>query len=213
MIIESLDLASSRRQFLKNVLPTGALVCFGCSNLFTSPISEDYKLDSDEKHKFLEDSGFTYKDVYEFAFGDCLIPHMQNLANEIGQDEFIKMLKESSAKIASQSAKQWAESVPKNDFASFVTATRNILTQNRFERSVLSHEIVKQTENEFEVKFTECLLAITFREANASDIGYASSCYQDYAFSTSYNPKLKLIRDKTLMQGEDFCYFRWIWEG
>jgi hypothetical protein len=213
MIIKTSNFVSSRRQFLKGVLPTGTLFCFGCSNLLAMPFSKDKKKASTEKHKFLEDSGFTYKDVYEFAFRDWLIPHMQNLSNEIGQEKFIKMLKESSAKIASQSAKQWAESIPKNDFATFVTSNRNLLTQNRFWKNVLSHEIVKQTENEYEVKFTECLWAKTFREANASDIGYASSCYQDYAYSTSYNPKLKLIRDKTLMQGEDFCHFRWIWEG
>ena len=207
------NLVSSRRQFLFNILPAGTMLCLGCSNLFALPISEDNQDVSTEKHKFLEDSGFTYKNVYEFAFRDWLIPHMKNLANEIGQEKFIKMLKESSAKHASQSGKQWAESVPQNDFATFVTSHRNAWTQNPFWMNVLSHEIIKQSENEFEVKITECLWAKTFREANASDIGYASVCYGDYANYTSYNPKLKLIRDKTLMQGEDFCHFRWIWEG
>lgn len=33
MIIKPSDLASSRREFLLNVLPPGALFCLGCGNL------------------------------------------------------------------------------------------------------------------------------------------------------------------------------------
>ncbi len=213
MIIKTSNFVSSRRQFLKNVLPAGTLFCIGCSSLLAMPNKVDKQKVTAKKHKFLEDSDFTYNDVYVFAFRNWLIPHMQNLAYEIGQEKFIKILKESSAKIASQSAKKWAESLSQNDFTTFVTSNRNVLTQNRLWKNVLTHEIIKQTENEYEVKFTECLWAKTFREANVSDIGYASVCYQDYAYSTSYNPKLKLIRNKTLMQGDECYHFQWIWEG
>jgi len=55
----------------------------------------------------------------------------------------------------------------------------------------------------------ECLWAKTFREADAGDIGYAGCCYGDYGMTKSFNPKLKLERNKTLMQGHDCCHFKW----
>ena len=62
------------------------------------------------------------------------------------------------------------------------------------------------------MKFTECLWAKTFREADASEIGYAGVCYQDYPMTKTFNPNLKLIRETTLMQGHDCCNFKWSME-
>lgn len=209
MIVKASNLASSRRQFLKNVLPVGTLFCFGCSNLFALPISEDNQKASAEKHKFLEDSGFTYKDVYEFAYRDWLIPHMQNLANEIGKGEFIEMLKRTSSEIGAKSGQDMAKSMQKND----LTAYASNLKANELYKHVLTYEIVEETDKAVQLKITECLSAKTFREAKASDIGYAAICYSDYAWTSAFNPKMRFIRTKTLMQGHDCCNNRRILEG
>lgn len=50
----------------------------------------------------------------------------------------------------------------------------------------------------------------TFSDADASDIEYASLCYSDYDTAEGFNPKIRLIRPKTLMQGHDCCHFRWV---
>ena len=76
----------------------------------------------------------------------------------------------------------------------------------------LTFEVLNDSQNVFEIKFTECLWAKTFREADASEIGYAGVCYQDYPMTKAFNPNLKLIRDKTLMQGQDCCHFKWVKE-
>ena len=34
-------------------------------------------------------------------------------------------------------------------------------------------------------------------------------CCSDYAYCRGFNPKIKLTRTKTLMQGDDCCDFRW----
>ena len=53
----------------------------------------------------------------------------------------------------------------------------------------------------FEVKVTECLWAESCRGKKGEDIGYATICHPDFAFAEGYSPKLKMVRDKTLMQG------------
>jgi len=63
------------------------------------------------------------------------------------------------------------------------------------------------------MKVTECIWSQTFREANAGDIGFISICYADEAIAEAFDQRLKLIRTKTLMKGDDCCHFRWVWEG
>jgi hypothetical protein len=65
-------------------------------------------------------------------------------------------------------------------------------------------EIVEDTDKAFELKVTECIWAATFLQAKAGEIGYAAVCYGDYAWAEGFKSKIKLIRDKTLMQGPGF---------
>jgi hypothetical protein len=74
-------------------------------------------------------------------------------------------------------------------------------------------EIVEDTEKAFELKITECIWADTFLKAKAGHIGYAWVCWGDYAWAEGFNPKIKMVRDKTLMQGHDRCNHRYIWTG
>jgi hypothetical protein len=77
----------------------------------------------------------------------------------------------------------------------------------------LTFTIIEDTDKAIEQKITECLYAKTFRDADAADIGYAYCCYADFPAAQAYNPKLRLIRTKTLMQGHDCCNHRYVWEG
>jgi len=79
--------------------------------------------------------------------------------------------------------------------------------------NILSPTVIREDDEVFELKFSECLWAKTFREANASEIGYAGVCFQDYAMARSYNPKMSLTREKTLMQGHDCCHFKYTMKG
>lgn len=77
--------------------------------------------------------------------------------------------------------------------------------------STLTKEIVEDTEKAFELKVTECIWADTFLRAKAGDIGYAWVCWGDYSWAEGFNPKVKMIRDKTLMQGHDCCNHRYVY--
>jgi hypothetical protein len=52
-----------------------------------------------------------------------------------------------------------------------------------------------------------------FREEDAAGMGYAAICYPDYAVASGFNPKLKLVRTKTLMQGHECCNHRYVMES
>ncbi len=129
----------------------------------------------------------------------------------IGKDKFIKMLKKASSEVAEQNVKNIIPNLPKNDFDTFI----NTMVLTPF-KNTLSMEIVEKTDKVLEIKITECLWAKTIREfkkPDAVDIGYALVCYPEKATTEAFNPKLKVIRTKTLMQGHDCCNSRIVWKG
>ena len=201
------SLITSRRQFLTNIIPAGGLFCFGCSNLLALPKFQE-KAET-EKHKFQQNSNMTFEQVFKFSYSGY-ISLMQMMLHDMGKDKFTEMLKKAASESAALGAEQLIKSLPKNDLAAFISLPNDLYN------NALTYEVVEQTDKAFEIKVTECLWAKTFREArepNAVDIGYASICYTDYAFAQAFNPKLKMLRDKTLMQGHDCCNHRWIFEA
>ena len=78
---------------------------------------------------------------------------------------------------------------------------------------VLTTEIVDESDTAVEVRITECLWAKTFREADAADLGYACICHPDFAMAKAFNPNMRMIRDKTLMEGHSHCNHRWVMEA
>jgi len=165
--------------------------------------------DSD-KHKFLHDSEMTYQDVFNYAFRWLFVPLLQNLGNRLGENNLIAMLKEAASQVRVQGEQQAAGQVPSNDLATFTGWARE---PNPFWQNTLTFEIVEDTERAFEVKVTECLWAKTFRDAGSEAIGYATVCHGDFAACEAFNPRIKMIRTQTLMEGHDCCNHRWIWQA
>jgi hypothetical protein len=196
MIIKPSNLASSRREFLLNFFPAGALFSLGCGNIAAWAAGQEAQKAVEKKHKFLEDSGMSYEEVCNFAFKDGYIPLLQNLAQRLKGSDFIEMLKNATNELAIQAGREWAKSLPKNDFATYTSELKKNYS-SPFWDHVITNTFVEDSDKAQEWKITECLLAKTFREANASDIGYATICYWDYGFAEGFNPKKRFTRTKT----------------
>lgn len=202
---------SNRRQFLFHILPAGTFFCLGSQNIWASLQSTTLGEVAPSPHKFLEDSEMSFKALFRFTFQNYYIPCLERLAGEIGRDKLIEMLKRLTSDAVAGRQKESVKDLPRTDFETFLARSR--AGMNRFVKHVLTWEDGERTDKSVRTKFTECLWATTFREANASDIGYAAICYPDYAAATAFNPKIKLIRSQTLMEGHDFCDFQYVWEG
>jgi hypothetical protein len=120
------------------------------------------------------------------------------------------MMKRVIDQYGKQEGAGFAKEAGKNDLATY---TQDLRKPNRFWQNVLTFQIIEDTPSAFETKVTECLWAKTYREANAGDLGYILSCYGDYASAEGFNPKMRMIRTKTLMQGNDCCNQRYVIEG
>jgi hypothetical protein len=184
----------NRRQLLLN------LCCLGCSSLSAASA----------KHRFAEPSNMTYEEVYKFTFQNHFVPVLKGLASQIGKDKFDRMLRKACDQAAAEQTKKQSQSAARRDPAAMLAPLK---TNDPFWQHVLNIQIVEETPQAAEVKVTECLWAKVFREANAADIGYSAICYPDFASARAFNPKMKLVRTKTLMQGHDCCNHRWVLES
>jgi hypothetical protein len=210
---------SSRREFLQGMFPVGALLCSGCGLLSAAGRVQDSPQNKPAQHKFLEDSGLTMSEAVRFAFQWTYIPVMRELAARIGREKLVEMVKEATGVYWGQLARNYAQRIPKRDLDAFFgwdtldPPIKDAERRKRFWSHALTSQRIEHTPKSYEMKITECLWAQTFREVNAADFGFATICYGDEAMAASFDPRLKLTRTTTLMNGNDCCHFRWDWEG
>jgi hypothetical protein len=219
MLIKPSESASGRREFLRGLFPAGALLCSGCGLLSASSGLQDSPQNAPVQHKFLEDSCLTMREAFRFAFQWTYIPMMQELAARIGRDKLVEMVKEATGVYWGQLARSYAQRLQKKDLDAFLSwdtldpPIEDAERRKRFGSRALTSQRIEHTPTSYEIRITECLWAQTFRESSAVDLGFATICYGDEAMATGFDPRLKLTRTKTLMNGDDCCHFRWVWEG
>ena len=196
---------SFSRRGLFNIIPLAAAGCLGCARAGAcAPQAEE----PPAGHTWTEKADLTWEEVFRFAYQKDLIPLLKALADQVGREEFVSMLQEAGDAVVRNKTAQRRQTVP--DLATLAARMKNMppLMQHALEA-----EVVEQTPDAFEYRVTKCLWAKAFREEDAGDIGYAMICYPDYPVARSLNPKLQLIRTKTLMQGDDSCGLRYVMEG
>lgn len=70
-----------------------------------------------------------------------------------------------------------------------------------------------KTDDVFAFDVTRCRYAEMYRDMGLGEIGHLLSCQRDGTFCEGYDPKLKLTRTQTLMQGASHCDFTYRYEG
>jgi hypothetical protein len=197
-----------RRQFLK-IMPACSLMCLGTGGVMALTPPEKRSSIQEAKHKFDQEfkRKLTYKQLFNLQYRE-FIQLIKALGEEMGKDKILEFLKKYTYEKMLKFGEEHAKRSPDNSFQTYVSTFR----PPRYD-DTLTKEIIEDTEKAFELKVTECIWSTVFREAKAGDIGYASICYGDYAWPKGFNPKIKMIRDKTLMQGHECCNHRYIWEG
>ncbi len=196
---------SLSRRSLFTILQGGVAACLGCARATACAAAPQQP---DAAHSWTEKADVTWEQMFRFAYQKDLIPLLKAMAEQVGREEFVKMLRQASDAVVQKKTAGRPPVVP--DLTVFAANLKNMppLIQHAIEA-----EILEQTPEAFEYRVKKCLWAKSFREEDAGDIGYAMVCYPDYAVARGLNPKLKLIRTKTLMQGDDDCGLRYIMEA
>ena len=73
----------------------------------------------------------------------------------------------------------------------------------------LEIEVLAETEDRLDFDVVRCRYSEMYREMGLGDIGHLLSCQRDGTFCEGYDPRIKMQRDQTIMQGADRCTFRY----
>ena len=89
---------------------------------------------------------------------------------------------------------------------------KRILEEGWAEEDALEYTILEQTDHRFSFDVTRCRYAELYERLGIQEFGCVLSCSRDEPFIKSFNPRMKLIRTRTIMQGASVCDFRIVLE-
>jgi hypothetical protein len=211
MLLENQIKTCNRRDFLSKVTAPALFFSFGCKNIFDGELyAKD--LFKQTQHKFQKNSNMSIEQVMNFAFNSYYLPIMRGLREKLGSKKLIEMIKEVTDGNYYRSGMNLAKRTEKNNVYGFIENFWKPTIKSNFWGNAVTIEIIKQESRSGIVKNTECLLAKIFRDAKEIDIGYATCCYGDFGQMRGFNPNIKLTRNKSIMQGDDCCYFEYFLE-
>ncbi|HWQ53190.1 MAG TPA: L-2-amino-thiazoline-4-carboxylic acid hydrolase [Bryobacteraceae bacterium] len=193
------------RRGLFAILHAGAAGCLGCAR---AAACASQPQPPQAGHSWTEKADMTWEELFRFAYQKDLIPVLKALAGQVGRDQFVRMLQDAGDSVVR--TKMAGRPPVVRDLVTFASNMKNMPPVIQH---ALDAEILEASPEAFEYRVNRCLWAKVFRDGDAGDIGYAMVCYPDYAVARGLNPKLKLIRTRTLMQGADSCSLRYVMEA
>ena len=115
---------------------------------------------------------------------------------------------ESVRRSAIEQARAFAASVPGGTSLKSFQDIQHLWTKG----GSLVIEVKEQTDTTFTFNVVRCQYAETYKAMGLGEIGALLSCNRDGAFCEGYDPKLKLARSQTIMQGASHCDFKYTYK-
>lgn len=134
----------------------------------------------------------------------AVIPVIRAVAERIGKEEAFAILREVNEKEAFQRGEAVRNQLGHTGIMELVkdVATWGI-------GGVLEMEVLEQTSETYHFNITSCPYYKKYYELGITEYGVALSCCRDKPFALGFNPLLKLERSQTIMEGADYCDFRY----
>jgi hypothetical protein len=134
----------------------------------------------------------------------AVAPVIRAVAQRIGMDSALAILLE----VNRQEAFQRGQSMRKSDGQNGVDElVDEVATWG--EGGVWEMEVLEQTTTTYNFNVIRCPYYEKYRELGLEEFGVAFSCCRDEPFARGFNPRMKLMRTKTIMEGADHCDFQY----
>ena len=134
-------------------------------------------------------------------------PLIKAFMAEIGDERALEIAREVIVGLARESGEMLGRLTGENSLEQFA---RGLPLWNRDD--ALSFDILESTPEKLSMNVTRCRYAEMYKELGLADLGFTLSCGRDYAMVEGFNPKIKLERTQTIMEGADHCDFRYALE-
>lgn len=134
----------------------------------------------------------------------AIAPVIKAVSQRIGNEEALAILKEVNQQEAFLRGQNMVKTEGMNDIGELV---KDVATWG--EGGVWKMEVLEQTSTTYFFNVLLCPYYEKYKEIGLDKLGVEFSCCRDEPFAKGLNPKLSLLRTKTIMEGADYCDFRY----
>lgn len=132
----------------------------------------------------------------------AILPIIKLVAEKIGRDEAVAILREVNQKEAFQRGRKMMKE--KNVIEELA---KDVDTWG--EGGAWEIEVLEKTSTTYFFNVLRCPYYDKYKELGLEEFGVELSCCRDEPFARGLHPDLKLVRTKTIMEGADHCDFRY----
>ncbi|MGB8781089.1 MAG: L-2-amino-thiazoline-4-carboxylic acid hydrolase [Candidatus Bathyarchaeia archaeon] len=161
-------------------------------------------------HKFQGKMVLTYEQFFQDRYRDT-VGLAEVFEHALGRKRAFGIIKKWAEKSGVESVKNQLSKKPIKKFEDFKRFVKEE-NESPFWTHALTVTYPEETPVKLSAHITECLWAKTFKEMNATKLGYVICCRRDFATARAYNPKIRLKRTKTVMQGDGYCNHTYYWK-
>ena len=131
----------------------------------------------------------------------CLI---REFINEVGRERAMAAASSAVQKDAAQAGRLQAEKYGGNSISDLLRLVREVWAAE----NALEFTLLEQTSQKLSFDVTRCQYAELYDQLGIKEFGPCLSCDRDSALIAGFNPRIRLLRTQTIMQGADLCDFR-----
>lgn len=134
----------------------------------------------------------------------AVAPVIKAVAQLIGKKEALAILQEVNQKEAFQRGQHMRSKVGRTGITELVDEVAGWGEGGTWEM-----KIIERTPETYYFNVTRCPYYEKYRELGLEEFGAAMSCCRDKPFASGFHPQLKLERSQTIMEGAEYCDFRY----
>jgi len=130
---------------------------------------------------------------------------IQGFVREIGENKALTIAQAVIREDAVLSGKALAEEYSGNSLEVLLKIVEEVWAKD--ETMEIKH--IKITEQTLQFDVTSCGYAKMYERLGIQELGCLLSCSRDVPFMEGFNPEFELIRTQTIMEGAEYCDFRY----
>jgi hypothetical protein len=162
-------------------------------------------------HKFDEEMNISYYEHHR-AVSSSLVSLVRKLEETLGKERAHEIVSDWAEKTGVENLQRVMdeEEKPIESFEDVKVLLRRWVAD--LDKNMETVSITEETSSKSLCIVKECIYARIFNDLGAPDIGYLLYCKHDFPATPVIHPKMKLRREKTVMEGHDCCDFEYYWD-
>jgi len=133
-----------------------------------------------------------------------LIPVINALGDTFGRNEVLAIVRDTIVKIAREQGAALSQQMGGDSLKNFVDSL-TYWTRDQ----ALEIDVIEETDELLSFNVTRCRYAELYESLGIREIGTSFSCTRDFALIEGFNPDISLERTQTIMEGAEYCDFRY----